>query len=217
MCPFLWFLRATCIPTVTALFWNQGICIWNKGIFVWQIKWALYVMSFHQPSLISKNSRFYCLFSLNKCWCSTKAPATPSMVCLFCQAEQYYNLYAHYTTTIIYCRLCFSCCLLCCSAQCHMQESWSTHFAWNSNTFYSSQCTVVLNQTLLLRLVEHTLRLEQFYGCLFQPMYTLCMCHQLCVQYCTATWRHPGLSIVNQWELSNITCMNLIDQSRLQN
>ena len=27
------------------------------------------------------------------------------------------------------------------------QESWSTHFAWNSNTFYSSHCTVVLNQT----------------------------------------------------------------------
>ena len=27
------------------------------------------------------------------------------------------------------------------------QESGSTHFAWNSNTFYSSHCTVVLNQT----------------------------------------------------------------------
>ena len=27
------------------------------------------------------------------------------------------------------------------------QESWSTHFAWNSNTVYSSHCTVVLNQT----------------------------------------------------------------------
>ena len=67
--------------------------------------------------------------------------------------------------------------------------------------------------SVLLRLVEHTLRLEQFYGCLFQPMYTLCICHQLCVEYCTATWRHPGLSIVNQWELSNITCMNRIDQS----
>jgi hypothetical protein len=68
--------------------------------------------------------------------------------------------------------------------------------------------------SVLLRLVEHTLRLEQFYGCLFQPMCTLCTCHQLFVQYCTATWRHPGLSIVNQWELRNITCMNCIDQSQ---
>ena len=72
---------------------------------------------------------------------------------------------------------------------------------------------MVTYSSVLLRLVEHTLRLEQFYGCLFQPMYTLCICHQLCVEYCTATWRHPGLSIVNQWELSNITCMNRIDQS----
>ena len=28
----------------------------------------------------------------NKCRCSTKAPATPSMVCLFCQAEHHCNL-----------------------------------------------------------------------------------------------------------------------------
>ena len=43
-------------------------------------------------------------------------------------------------------------------------ESWSTLFAWNSNTVYSSHCTVVLNQTwwsltlvVLLWLVEQTL------------------------------------------------------------
>ena len=60
------------------------------------------------------------------------------------------------------------------------QESWSKHFAWNSNTtVYSSHCTIVLNQTcrsltlvFLLRLVEHPLRLKQLYGCLFQPLYT---------------------------------------------
>ena len=45
-------------------------------------------------------------------------------------------------------------------------------------------------------------------------MYTLCTWQQLLVQYCRATWRHPGLSIVNQWELSNITCLNRIDQSQ---
>ena len=28
--------------------------------------------------------------------------------------------------------------------------------------------------------------------------YTQCSYHQLCVLYCTATWRQPGLSIVNQ-------------------
>ena len=90
---------------------------------------------------------------------------------------------------------------------CFCRYLWSTHFAWNSNTtVYSSHCTIVFSQTgrsltlvFLSRLVEHTLCLEQLYGCLFQPLYA-CTWTNLRLTYSgqTCGWSENNLILTNE-------------------
>jgi hypothetical protein len=82
------------------------------------------------------------------------------------------------------------------------RESWSTHFAWNSNTTVdSSHCTIELNLNLLffLILVEHPFCLEQLLCCLFEPLYA-CTWTNLQVTFSGQThrWSDSTLFLTNE-------------------